>query len=203
RGTPVREPHVLIRPHAVGVVDDAAVPDWIAQLDGAVYVSLGTVFPRYFPEVLNIAAAGGAAVGRETVVTYGPSVDPAVLDLPDDEHVHVAQYVPQGPVLDRCDVAVTHAGTGTTLGALARGVPVVVIPLGADQHAHAGAIERLGAGLVLDHRELTPAAVSQAVSSVADDPSYRTAADELAQELASMPGPEHAVVALSELADRG
>lgn len=55
---PLREPNVLIRPHVVGVVDDAPVPDWIERLDDAVYVSLGTVFPRHFPQVLNIAAAG-------------------------------------------------------------------------------------------------------------------------------------------------
>lgn len=199
-GAPVREPNVLIRPHVVGVVDDASVPDWIEQLDGAVYVSLGTVFPRYLPGVLNIAAEGAAAVGRATVVTYGASADPAALDLPDADHVHVSEYVPQGPVLDRCEVAVTHGGTGTTLGALARGVPVVVIPLGADQHAHAGAIQRLGAGLVLDHRELTPRAVSEAVSAVIDGSSYRSAAADLARDLAAVPGPEDAVAALERLA---
>lgn len=199
---PVREPHVMIRPNAVGVADDAPVPDWIRQLDGAVYVSFGTVFPRHFPEVLNTAAAGAAATGRTTVVTYGPSADPDALDLPRAEHVRSSEYVPQGPVLDRCDVALTHGGTGTTLGALARGVPVVVVPLGADQYAHARAIRRLGLGIVLDHRELTPETVREAVSVVADDPSYHTAAGQLADDLASMPGPERAVAALEELATR-
>ena len=201
RGRPrPRRPHVLIRPHVVGVVDDAPVPDWIEQLTGAVYVSLGTIFPRAFPGVLNMAAAGAAAVGRDTVVTYGPSVDPAALALPGGEHVRVSRYVPQGPVLDRCDAAVTHGGTGTTLGALARGVPVVVIPLGADQHAHAAAVDRLGAGLVLDHRGLTSNAISEAVSTVLENASYRSAARDLAEELASLPGPERAVEALERLA---
>jgi len=198
--TPVRGQHVLIRPHVIDLVDDAPVPDWVERLHGAVYVTLGTVFPRHFPEVLNVAAAGAAMARRPTVVTYGGSVDRDVVDLPDTEDVHVCRYVPQGPLLDRCVVAVIHGGTGTTLGALARGVPVVVIPMGADQYGHADAVERLGAGLVLDHRALTHAAVSDAVIAVVSDPAYRSAAHGVAEDLASLPGPDHAVVALERLA---
>ncbi len=197
---PVRGQHVAIRPHVLDVVDDAPVPEWVEQLRGAVYVTLGTVFPRHFPEVLRVAAAGAAMARRPTVVTYGASVDRDVIDLPDTEDVHVCAYVPQGPILDRCVAAVIHGGTGTTLGALARGVPVVVIPMGADQYAHADAVERLGAGLVLDHRALTHTAVNDAVNAVGSDPAYRSAAHGVAQDLASLPGPDHAVAALERLA---
>lgn len=93
--TPVREQHVLIRPHVVGVVDDAPVPDWVEQLRDAVYVTLGTIFPRRFPAVLNVAAAGAAMAGRPTVVTYGASADLDALDLPDTQNVYVCEYVPQ------------------------------------------------------------------------------------------------------------
>lgn len=201
--TPVRDHQVLIRPHVVELVDDAPVPDWVEQLHGAVYVTLGTIFPRHFPAVLNVAAAGAAMAGRPTVVTYGAAADRDALDLPDAANVHVCEYVPQGPVLDRCAVAVTHGGTGTTLGALARGVPVVVIPMGADQYAHADAVTRLGAGLVLNHRELTPTTIRDAVAAVTSDPAYRSAANRVARDLASMPGPERAVEELERLANTG
>jgi UDP:flavonoid glycosyltransferase YjiC (YdhE family) len=198
--TPVRDRHVSIRPHVVDLVDDAPVPEWVEHLRGAVYVTLGTVFPRHFPEVLSVAAAGAALARRPTVVTYGASVDRDAIDLPDTEDVHVCAYVPQGPLLDRCVVAVIHGGTGTTLGALARGVPLVVIPMGADQYAHADAVERLGAGVVLDHRALTHTAVSDAVIAVGGDPAFRSAARGVARDLAAMPGPDHAVAALARLA---
>ena len=46
---------------------------------------------------------------------------------------------------------VGHGGHGTTLGALAHGVPQVVVPLfSIDQWANAAAVERAGAGVALD-----------------------------------------------------
>lgn len=71
--------------------------------------------------------------------------------------------------------------------------------MGADQHAHARTAVRLGAGLVLDHRDLIPEAVRDAVTAILQDASYRSTADELARDLASMPGPERAVAALERL----
>lgn len=190
---------VVIRPNVLRIVDDAVIPDWVGELEGAVYVSLGTIFTGGFPHVLEAAAAGAAALGHATVVTYGPSVELDALDLPDGAHVRIARYVPQGAVLDRCLAAVVHGGTGTVLGALARGVPVVVIPLGADQHQHAASVDRLGAGVVLGHDDLTPQLVAAAVREVLGTPSYRAAARRLATELASLPGPEHAIPALQRL----
>lgn len=199
---PCRRPDVVIRPPVLDAVDDAVVPDWVEDLDGAIYVSLGTIFPQWFPHVLGAAATGAATLGRPTVVTYGASADPSALDLPDEPHVRVTDYVPQGAVLDRCDAAVIHGGTGTTLGALARGVPVVVIPMGADQFGHARCVEQLGAGLVLDHNELTDEAVADATRAVLEDGSYRAGAAEVAADLAALPPPSHAVAALEELVSR-
>ncbi|MDX1659853.1 MAG: glycosyltransferase [Nitriliruptorales bacterium] len=195
-----RSPDVVIRPPVLDGVDDADVPGWVEGLEDAVYVSLGTIFTRWFPEVLSTAAAGAATLGRSTVVTYGASADPAMLELPDAPHVHVADYVPQGAVLDRCRAAVTHGGTGTTLGALARGVPVVVIPLGADQFGHARSVRELGAGLVLEHGGLTAEAVATAARSVVEDDSYAAGAAEIAADLAALPPPSHAVPALEDYA---
>ena len=44
------------------------------------------------------------------------------------------------------DAVVTHGGAGTTLGALAFGVPLLVLPQGADQYANAERVVAAGAG---------------------------------------------------------
>ena len=193
---------VVIRPSAIDLVDDVTVPEWVEELDDAIYVSFGTVFPRWFPEVVECAASGAAATGRSTVVTLGPSVTADELDLPDTPNLVVADYLPQGPVLDRCAAAVIHGGTGTTLGALARGVPLVMIPMGADQFGHANTVERLGAGLQLALQDLTPTAVSEALEALFDDPAYQRSARTVGDDLLALPGPEQAIPALEALADQ-
>lgn len=99
---PLREPAMVVRPNVVELVDDAPTPGWVDDLDGAVYVSFGTVFPQMFPEVVATAALGASASGRHTILTHGPSVDGGALQLPHTPNLRVERYVPQGPVLDRC-----------------------------------------------------------------------------------------------------
>ena len=43
-----------------------------------------------------------------------------------------------------------HGGSGTTLGALAAGLPLVIVPLFADQPANAKRVAEVGAGLVVE-----------------------------------------------------
>jgi len=58
--------------------------------------------------------------------------DDSTLEAP-RAHVHIARWVPQADVLRHARVVVCHGGSGTTLGALAAGVPLVVTPLFDDQ----------------------------------------------------------------------
>jgi len=67
----------------------------------------------------------------------------------------VCQFVPHGLVLDRAVCAITHAGMGTTQKALARGVPVCVVPHGRDQFEVARRVEVAGCGTRLAARDLT------------------------------------------------
>src|SRR5690606_40529417 len=48
-------------------------------------------------------------------------------------NARLEEFVPRGPVLDRAVVAVTHGGMGATQKALARRIPVCVVPFGRDQ----------------------------------------------------------------------
>lgn len=70
-------------------------------------------------------------------------------------NAHVADFVPHGPVLDRAAVAVTHGGMGATQKALARGVPVCVVPFGRDQLEVARRVQVSRAGTRLPARRLT------------------------------------------------
>ena len=54
-----------------------------------------------------------------------------------------------------------HGGSGSTLGALAFGVPLVVIPLFADQPYNARRVHEVGAGIAVEpNREDIPATIA-------------------------------------------
>jgi len=82
------------------------------------------------------------------LVTTGRGFDPARLrDVPGN--VHVEAWVDQADVLPEAALVVCHGGSGTTFGALAAGLPVVVIPAFADQFANGQKVASAGAGLVV------------------------------------------------------
>ena len=70
---------------------------------------------------------------------------------------------PTRPILDRAACAITHGGMGATQKALARGVPVCVVPFGRDQLEVARRVEVAGAGTRLPAKRLSPKRLRAAV----------------------------------------
>lgn len=177
------------------------VVDERAPLDGAptVYFTLGTVFNLECGDLFERVLAGLRELPINVVATVGPHRDPEELGpLPDN--IQVERFVPQSQILPRSRAVVSHGGSGTVIGALAHGLPQVVIPMGADQPANAARCEALGVALVLDPVEAAPETVRKAVAAVLSDPTYRSAAEVIRDEIAALPGPAHALTLLERLA---
>ncbi|HSH81126.1 MAG TPA: nucleotide disphospho-sugar-binding domain-containing protein, partial [Herpetosiphonaceae bacterium] len=119
---------------------------------------------------------------------------------PQPANVHIARYIPQSSLLPHCSLVVSHGGSGSVIGALAHGLPMVLIPMGADQPLNAARCADLGVARVLDAVTATPEAAREAAAAVLADPAYRRAAERLRDEIAVLPGPEHAVALLERLA---
>jgi|HubBroStandDraft_1064217.scaffolds.fasta_scaffold00881_14 UDP:flavonoid glycosyltransferase YjiC (YdhE family) len=90
---------------------------------------------------------------------------------------------PHDALFDRCDAVVTHAGWGTVSRALLRGLPLVLVPFYGDQPYIAARCADLGAGIVLPADTVTAAQLRDAIRAVIEEPGYRKAAGELADEL--------------------
>jgi UDP:flavonoid glycosyltransferase YjiC (YdhE family) len=165
-----------------------------ARCDGArtIYFTLGTVFNLESGDLFTRVLAGLRELDVEVVATVGRQIDPDEVG-PQPDRIRVERYLPHSVVLPRCDAVVSHGGSGTVLGALAHGLPSVLLPMGADQPWNAARCEELGAAVVLDAMRATPADVRRAVSKVLEDPSYRAAAERVRDEIRALPGPEHAV----------
>ena len=104
-----------------------------------------------------------AALANEPVhvVATMPAGVAAGLEVP--ANATVAEYLPHSAVLERASVAVTHGGMGATQKALARGVPVCVVPFGRDQLEVGRRVEVSGAGTRVPRRRLTQARLRSAV----------------------------------------
>jgi MGT family glycosyltransferase len=149
------------------------------------------------PVMTGVVAAVGAA-GAAAVVTTGPRHDPASVDTGSTAAV-VRRWVDQDRVLPRVAAAVTHGGAGTVTGALCHGVPLVVVPQGADQFANARRVEDLGVGIAVAPGA-PQAELDSAVASVLRDPGYRAAAQRIARETALLPGVDEAAHLVARVA---
>jgi UDP:flavonoid glycosyltransferase YjiC (YdhE family) len=161
----------------------------------AVYATLGTVFNVESGDLLGRIVDGLGTIDVEALVTVGPHV--GVDEFVPAPHVRLAQFVAQRDVLGHCDAVVCHGGSGTLMAALSRGLPVVVIPMGADQPDNADRCEQLGCGVVLDAVDATPGDIADAVREVTTEHRYRQSAQRLAAEAAAQP----ALDELPELVD--
>lgn len=162
-----------------------------------VYVTLGTVFNDH--PVLAVAAQALAALDARVLISVGPGGDPAALGtLP--AHVRVEQWVCQSDVIPHCAAVVCHAGSGTFLGSLQHGVPLVCLPQAADQFRNTAAATARGVGVSLLPDEVTPGALVAAVREVLTDPGYGQAAAQVAAEMQGMPSPAECVALLEALA---
>ncbi len=193
-----------IRLGPVGTGGPAGSPGpWSTARPGAptVYVTLGTAFTLEAGDLLARCVAGVAALPVNVVATVGTEIDPAEIG-PQPDHVHVASFIPQEDVLAHCRVVVSHAGSGSLLGALTYGLPSVLLPLGADQPGNAARAAEVGIATVLDAVHASPVEIGDAVARLLDDPAPRAAAQAMRTELGAAPGPEHAVELIEGLRPR-
>ena len=167
-----------------------------------VYVTFGSVtaslpqFAGAFREALDALAELEVRV----LMTVGRRFDVAALG-PLPTNARVEQWLPQQAVLEQAAAMLGHGGFGTTMGALAAGVPQVVVPLFSfDQIVNGDHVAAVGAGLTV---ERGPTSVEQAaalVPGLLDDPGYTAAAQLMAAALRNMPRATEAVPVLTGLA---
>jgi UDP:flavonoid glycosyltransferase YjiC (YdhE family) len=165
----------------------APLPDWWPGEGGPlVYVSFGGVLAHMTraPAAFRAALAAVAELEARVLLTVGRAFDPVGLG-PVPAHVHVERWVDQADVLDRADLVVCHGGSGTTYGALAAGVPVVAVPMFADQFENARRATAAGAGLTAADGDAP--GIAAAIGRVLADAAYARAAGRIAAEMASVP----------------
>jgi MGT family glycosyltransferase len=131
-------------------------------------VTFGTLFNGDLG-LFRMALDALAELPVHLVMTVGLDQDPSELGaLP--ANVRVERFIAQADLLPSCSVVVHHGGAGTTFGALAHGVPQVILPQGADNYEHAAMCEGAGVSLTLNPDALNNSSLASAVQQVLLDP---------------------------------
>jgi UDP:flavonoid glycosyltransferase YjiC (YdhE family) len=170
------------------------LPEALARPDArpTLLVSRSTVDdPR--PDHLMTRVVEAAADADVDVLLVRP--DRAVVRRPLPPNVTTTEWLPFATVLPHVAGVVHHGGAGTLMSALVAGVPQLVVPGAGDRTRHARLIAERGAGLAVPLRELSAASLERLVT----DSTLRTAAGELAVEIAAMPPPSAVVAELAAL----
>jgi UDP:flavonoid glycosyltransferase YjiC (YdhE family) len=175
------------------------LPDWWpGNSDPLVYVTFGTVAPTMPSMVPLYRAVQDAVAGLQVrvLLTVGRELDVAMLGVP-PSNVRIERWVDQADVMAHAALVVCHGGAGTTLGALAAGVPLVVFPLFADQAANAACVAHAGAGVGVTARGAAAAqrsienddvvSLRTAILQVLGDPGYASASSKIRAAFTDLP----------------
>lgn len=165
---------------------------------GVVFVTFGSEAAQmpFFGEVVQASIDAVVAAGRQGVVALGRHGEPSTFTVPPG--VVVERWVDQGEVLRRTSAIVCHGGAGTVLSALSLGVPMVVVPLFADQRFNA---ERAAANDVAEVVPPGPGLVERLSAALAGVLASPPAGAALMRDaIAAQPETEAAVSLLGEIA---
>lgn len=129
------------------------VPDWLAAIDRPIVLVTTSSEKQADTGLVETAVT---ALREEPVHVVATLPAGRLDELAPSPNATVLQFIPHGVVLDRAVCAVTHGGMGATQKALARGIPVCVVPYGRDQLEVARRVEVARCGTRLPAKKLSP-----------------------------------------------
>lgn len=182
----------------------AIAPDWLAAEPARPRIGLtwGTLLDsvagqRYSPAP-DIADAV-AELDIELVVSVTTAQRAAF--LPARPNVRVLDHpLALHLLLPSCQAVIHQGGAGTTMTAMAAGLPQLIVPQIADQDFNAQQLASTGAGRVVPGDQVTADRIRAELTALREDPTAGAAAEKLRQDSETRPTPAEIVPILEHLA---
>ncbi|MFB9327860.1 macrolide family glycosyltransferase [Paenibacillus aurantiacus] len=167
--------------------DQAALPPFVGQSDRKlIYISMGTMFNNVL-ELYQLMFEALASFDGDVILAAGNRIDLSELrDIPGN--FTVAARMPQLAILRHADLFITHGGMNSVNEALYHHVPLIVIPMAADQPINGDRVQALGAGILLHRDTLTSAALREAVERLFANPDYKRCSSRIGDSLRAAGG---------------
>lgn len=187
-----RDPHRFRSP-TPPAVSATKRPEWHSNRDEPlVYMTFGTVTADE-ERSRHVYAASLEAVADlpiTVLLTTGRNAPPDLISkVPDN--VVVRNFVSQAEVFEHADLMVCHGGSGTVLGGLAAGIPMIVVPLFADQTDNARCLAASGLSTTVADDNM--AELRAAITDLLANHERRLLARQAADDFAAMPTVEDAI----------
>ena len=140
------------------------------QKKKVILVSLGTVISKFKPEFVKLIASALASIDAKFIWKHKGS-DSAHFG----ENIMTIDWMPQNDLLGHPLVKafITHGGLNSIYESCYHGVPMVVIPLFADQPGNAVKVQENGAGIMLDLNTLNSFVLAQAINRVLNERKFK------------------------------
>jgi hypothetical protein len=182
------------------------LPAWFDDMGERplVFVTLGTVFNGNVP-LFRLIADALADEPFDVVIALGDGIPREALGEVAG-NIRVGGYLPQAKILERASAVANHGGYNTVTAALGAGLPLFLLPMGADQPYNAERCIAAGAalGVMQPHLSGPPsaapapfippdaAAIRDGTRRLLKEPAFSEAARAIATEIAAMPPAEYA-----------
>ena len=175
---------------------------WGNQKDPLVYVTYGSVTGglAHLSDLYAATLRGLADLPVRVLMTTGRGADRSTVE-PVPPNGWVEEWWPQAEVMPSAAAMIGHGGFGTTMAALAAGVPQVVVPLFAfDQFVNAEQVAAVRAGVQVLGGLAGLSELPASITGVLTDPEITAGAHAVAAEVAALPELAQCVSILVELA---
>uniref|UniRef100_A0A3B4TEH6 UDP-glucuronosyltransferase n=1 Tax=Seriola dumerili TaxID=41447 RepID=A0A3B4TEH6_SERDU len=146
------------------------VRSWVSGEFGFVVFTLGTMVSDLPEEKTSIFLEAFRQIPQKVIWRYTGQVPDNV-----PENVKMMGWVPQNDLLAHpgARAFITHAGSHGIFEGLCHAVPMVMMPIGADQHHNAQRLADKGAGVVVDIFSITTESLLQGLNEVLHDVRYK------------------------------
>ncbi|XP_054967449.1 UDP-glucuronosyltransferase 2B15 isoform X2 [Pan paniscus] len=138
--------------------------------NGIVVFSLGSMISNMSEESANMIASALSQIPQKVLWRFD-SKKPNTLG----SNTRLYKWLPQNDLLGhpKTKAFITHGGTNGIYEAIYHGIPMVGIPLFADQHDNIAHMKAKGAALSVDIRTMSSRDLLNALKSVINDPIYK------------------------------
>ncbi|KAM8838773.1 UDP-glucuronosyltransferase 1A1-like [Synchiropus picturatus] len=143
---------------------------WVSGEHGFIVFTLGSMVSDMPDDLTLVFLEAFRQIPQKVIWRFTGTVPNKV-----PENVKIMKWVPQNDLLAHpgARAFLTHAGSHGLFEGICHGVPMVMLPLNADQPDNAQRLVSRGAGVVLDIFALTPDDLVQGINQVINDPSYK------------------------------
>lgn len=180
-GTPMR--------HLPGAIGAMSAPFPIRAKRPRIAVTRSTVDGPGGGGIMRAVVAVAADVRADILLVRPEPGLPARLP----GNVFTAGWVPLDALMPTLGAVVHHGGAGTVLGALAAGIPQLVVPGPGDRRHNAGVVERSGAGWAMSADAITAEQLHRLLS----DYGLRVTAGRFRTSIAARPHPDEVAARLA------